>query len=175
MNNIISPTIFIGFFIFAKTFCIYLVTKYVFMALIKKTVTKTKAKWDNEFFPLFSKITYLFIWVAGGSTLLHSFDVNLSGIWATIGGMSIVIGLAVKDSISNLITGVMIMIYRPFRENDQIEYGGNKVTVLDIGYHHCKFLLEGDTDAILIVRNQDLTKKDIKNFTLAKERKQNED
>jgi small-conductance mechanosensitive channel len=172
-HNIKFDGLLPAFYVFAKTFGIYAMLKYLISPMFRDIVKKTSFKWDDHLFPLLEKVMYLFVWLAGLCTVLTHYSVNLSGIWATIGGMSLVIGLAVKDAISNLITGAMIIAYRPFLIDHEIEYSGDRVRVLDIGYHHCKFF-DAKDKAVIIVRNQDLFKKAIKNYTLAEEIKQNE-
>lgn len=167
LNKLFSPTTFTIFFVFVKTFCVYMVAKYVVMAFFKRIVDNTKSRKDDSVYNFISKLIYLLIWIAGLCTVLEMFDVSLTGVWGAFTGTSIVMAYVVKDSLANFVSGFMMSTFGgAFKVGDIIEYGGNKVEVIDIGYLHTKFKLE---DAILVVRNQGLVKQDIKNYTLAKE------
>jgi small-conductance mechanosensitive channel len=69
-------------------------------------------------------ITFLFI--------LGIFGVPLNSIGAAIGLIGLGISFALKDLIANFISGMFILINRPFKIGDQIEVQGQEGTVRDI-------------------------------------------
>lgn len=58
--------------------------------------------------------------------------VSVSSIGAAIGLIGLGLSFALKDLISNFISGMMILVNRPFKIGDQIEINGEEGTVRDI-------------------------------------------
>lgn len=55
--------------------------------------------------------------------------VPTASMLAALGAAGLAIGLALKDSLSNLASGVLLIVTRPFRAGDYVEIGGNAGTV----------------------------------------------
>tara|TARA_R110000850_G_scaffold54619_2_gene130009 strand:+ start:2342 stop:3697 length:1356 start_codon:yes stop_codon:yes gene_type:complete len=70
--------------------------------------------------------TILFI---GLLIAITSLGVNVSALFAMIGGGAFVIGFALQDTLSNLAAGLMVLIYRPFDVGDLVELSGVEGTV----------------------------------------------
>ena len=101
--------------------------------------------------------------------VLSRFGINTSGIIAALGVSSLAIALAAQDTISNIISGFLIMVDRPYRLDDTIKLpSGEKVKVLDIGLRRSKFSAEDG--AIIIVPNLELSKSKITNYTYGEEK-----
>lgn len=65
---------------------------------------------------------------------LGQLGIDTTSLIALIGAAGIAVGLALKDSLQNFASGVMLIIFRPFRSGDFIEAGGvvgvvEKITV----------------------------------------------
>lgn len=73
-------------------------------------------------------IFWLFI-VVGLLIVLSSVDVDITPLFAVIGGASFILAFAFQDTLGNLASGLMIMINQPFDEGDFIEVGGVGGTV----------------------------------------------
>jgi len=133
----------------------------------KKIVSKTKTKFDDEFLPLISRTFCILTWLIAFVLILVQFGVDIKGITATLSIGSLAIALAIKDTVSNVISGLILMTDKPFRINDYIKLAsGEKVIVQDIGVRRSRFLLE-DKSGILIIPNSDLSRSKITNFTYA--------
>lgn len=55
--------------------------------------------------------------------------VPTASMLAALGAAGLAIGLALKDSLGNLASGVLLIVTRPFRAGDYVEIGGNAGTV----------------------------------------------
>jgi len=64
--------------------------------------------------------------------LLGIFGVPLSSIGAAVGLIGLGLSFALKDLIANFISGMFILVNRPFKIGDQIEVDGEEGTVRDI-------------------------------------------
>ena len=58
--------------------------------------------------------------------------VPTASLLAAMGAAGLALGLALKDSLSNVAAGVLLIATRPFRVGDTIEVGGRIGTVLEI-------------------------------------------
>jgi len=59
--------------------------------------------------------------------------VDTTSFFAILGAAGLAVGLALKDSLSNFSSGVMLVFFRPFRVGDYVEAGGVAGTVHSIG------------------------------------------
>jgi len=58
--------------------------------------------------------------------------VQTASLLAIMGGMSLALGLALRSSISNVASGMLLIIFRPFKVGDAIEINSHTGTVMDI-------------------------------------------
>jgi small conductance mechanosensitive channel len=72
----------------------------------------------------------------GAVTALGTMGVNVSALVAGLGLTGFALGFAMKDILSNLMSGVLILLYRPFSIHDHITVTGLEglVTEIDLRY-----------------------------------------
>ncbi len=68
----------------------------------------------------------------GVLAILSVFGVNLTGLLVAGGFAGLVVGLASQQAISNLVSGLFLLIEQPLRPGDPISIGGIGGTVVDI-------------------------------------------
>lgn len=85
---------------------------------------------------LVQQLIYLGIQLVGVVTALGTTGVNVAALVTSLGLAGFALGFALKDALSNLISGVMLLIYRPFTVGDEIIVSGfeGQVTVIDLRY-----------------------------------------
>jgi small conductance mechanosensitive channel len=81
---------------------------------------------------VYSLISYT-IYVVTLLLVLHIAGVNTAGLVAMVGAASLAIGLALKDTLSNIAAGLLLMFIRPFKAGDYIECGSIKGKIKGIG------------------------------------------
>lgn len=64
----------------------------------------------------------------------NTWQVDVGGIFQTLGVGSVVIALALQNTISNLVSGLLLLFAKPFKEGDWIEVNGSKGQVIDINW-----------------------------------------
>ncbi len=117
---------------------------------------RTKTTLDDEFIPLFSKLSKIAIFFVGAMIILKEFKWDITGFIATAGIASLAVALAAKDTVANMISGFLILVDRPFRVNDRIELPDGKIgDVQEIGLRCTKILTFDNT--ILVVPNSDIS------------------
>jgi len=89
-------------------------------------------KVDTTLKPLASSLTrYLILAITLMATLAR-FGVQTASLVALLGAAGLAIGLALQGTLSNVASGVMLLVLRPFEVGDYIEVGGQGGTVLEI-------------------------------------------
>lgn len=78
------------------------------------------------------KLTSYIIYPITFVVALTVFGFPISSLGAAVGLIGLGLSFALKDMIANFISGLFIMINRPFKIGDQIEVGGEAGTVRDI-------------------------------------------
>jgi small conductance mechanosensitive channel len=74
--------------------------------------------------------------IVGGITALDQFKVDVTALVAALGLTGFALGFALKDLISNLLSGILILIHQPFKREDRIavdQFEGI-VTEIDLRY-----------------------------------------
>jgi len=65
--------------------------------------------------------------------VLNQFGVETTSMIAVLGAAGLAIGLALQGTLSNVASGVMLLVLRPFKTGDFIDAGGLAGTVMEIG------------------------------------------
>ena len=74
-------------------------------------------------------VVYWLTIAVGLMIVLAALGVNITPLFALVGGASFIIAFAMQDTLSNLAAGLMIMINRPFDEGDYVNISGRGGTV----------------------------------------------
>ena len=75
--------------------------------------------------------------------VLERFGVRTTSIIAVLGAAGIAVGLALQGTLSNVASGVMLLLLRPFRVGDEINVGGSVGVVREVGLFRT-VLITGD-------------------------------
>ena len=104
---------------------------------------------------LLASVAHLSLNALGIITALGTLGVNITGIVAGLGLTGFALGFALKDSISNLLAGVMILLYRPFEVGDRIDVSGLSGIVVHVDLRYTE--LDGERERILVPNSKMLT------------------
>jgi len=98
-------------------------------------------------------------------TLLSLFSVNVNALIAALGVGGLALSLAAQDTLSNVISGIMIMLDQPFRVGDRIEIQnlGTWGDVVDIGLRSTR--IRTRDNRMVIVPNNTISTDQIVNYT----------
>ena len=102
---------------------------------VKKAITNSKSplnKIDKTLLPLLSSIAGYLVYVIAGLFILDIFGVNTASLIALMGAAGLAIGLALKNTLSNIAAGIMLLILRPFKVGDFVDASGTLGTVNEI-------------------------------------------
>ncbi len=88
------------------------------------------------------------VWFAGLYFALNQLGIELFGILASLAVFSLIIGLAVQQTLGNIVNSFLLAIDRPFEVGDRIEVEGTWGSVVSVGILSTKVL---DRDERLVV------------------------
>lgn len=100
---------------------------------------------------------------------LQSLGVPTTSVMAVLGAAGLAIGLALKDSLSNIASGVMLIVQRPFHVGDFVQAANLEGTVDQIRVFQTK--LRTIDNRLVIVPNSLITTAPIINFTANPQRR----
>lgn len=144
------------------TFCIKLLMKTVQNMLSRSKVEKT----IHTIVLSFTKILLIFLAIM---LVAGSLGIDTSSLLAILSVAGLAASLALQDSLSNLASGVVILLSKPFKDGDYVTVGGFSGTVQEIGITYTK-LLTVDNQAIL-VPNRTITASSIANYSAEENRR----
>ncbi|MBW1888765.1 MAG: mechanosensitive ion channel family protein [Deltaproteobacteria bacterium] len=116
-----------------------------------------------------NRFASIIIFVTAGILAMDVLGVNIMPFIAGAGVAGIAIGFAAKDTLSNIIAGILLIIDRPFEVGDRIEVWSapaNSATwgdVLDVGFRATK--IQTTDNIVIIIPNNEIMKRDIINYT----------
>ncbi|MFT4554244.1 MAG: small conductance mechanosensitive channel [Chlamydiales bacterium] len=138
----------------------------VFIKILKKATKHLSSRYpdiDLMSIQMLSKTITYAIFTVGCIIILDLLGVNTTSIITILGTAGITIGLAMKDTLSNIASGFMLLILRPFKIEDSIECGGILGTVKEIGLFSC--ILRDSENLYISVPNRALWDKPLKNHS----------
>ena len=112
-----------------------LIASAVLAKSVKKAIKNSNAtlkKLDNTLLPILSSVAGYAVYIIGGGFILDIFGVNTASLIALMGAAGLAIGLALKDTLSNIAAGMMLLILRPFKVGDFVEIGSMQGTVSEV-------------------------------------------
>lgn len=83
--------------------------------------------------PFLSKVVYWTALAVVVVAVLSLFGIQTASAVALLGAAGLAVGLAFQGALSNLASGVMLLIFRPFQKDDYVEVGGTDGTVVETG------------------------------------------
>jgi len=109
-----APKFILGIVIFLIAWFIGAIVKFCIIRL------SNRAKKRQYLYRLLGSSSMLAIFSAGLVTALGTMGINVSALIASLGLVGFAIGFALKDALSNLMSGFMVLFYEPFKAGDYI-------------------------------------------------------
>ena len=102
------------------------------------------------------------VWFMGIYLALQELGIELLGILASLAVFSLIIGLAVQQTLGNMLNSFMLAVDQPFEVGDRIEVDGVTGTVMSVGILSTKILTL--TEELVVIPNNRLVDSTITNF-----------
>ena len=125
---------------------------FILAKFVKRIILKLaeKLEFDPHLTKFFAQASRVVFTLFGVITALGTVGINVSALVAGLGLTGFALGFAFKDTISNLLSGVLILLYRPFNINDKIKVAGYEGKVISVDLRYTKLKSE---ESIVLIPN----------------------
>lgn len=137
----------------------------------RRVVQRSSTALDDTALPLLNTVVRFGIVALGILLALDRLGLNIAPLLAGAGVVGLALSLAAKDTLSNLIAGVLLILDRPFQIGDRIELWnapdetGTWGDVIEIGLRATK--IRNPDNLVIVVPNNEIMRRDIINYTMS--------
>lgn len=158
-----AQKLFIGLLVlFAGFKLVSFLTRRIRNGKLLKNIDRSAASFIASFASIVLKILVVVAVIA-------IFGLPMSSVVALVASAGVAIGLAVQGALSNLVGGLMILIFRPFRVGDYVEAEGASGTVKEISVFYT--VVVAPDHKVVTVPNGTLTNSVITNYSAEQTRR----
>ncbi len=124
---------------------ILVVGRFVVKFIVKrvKNSNRCKEKLDPTLHKFLCNVIKFGLYVILAISIIGTLGIEMASVIAVLASAGAAIALAVKGAFSNLVGGIMLLIFRPISIDDFVEIGGKSGTVEDVGIFYTQ-LRTGD-------------------------------
>jgi small conductance mechanosensitive channel len=147
--------------------------------LIGRLVARLMSEWfsravlrvgmDQTLARFFASLIFVGLLLFVTLTAVSTLGVPITSFLALLGAAGLAVGLALKDSLSNFSSGVMLVFFRPFRVGDTITAAGVNGVVDTIGMFST--VIKTPDNVVITVPNSLVYAGTIQNFTVERARR----
>ena len=114
--------------------------------LTNRAILKVSEKMglDRHLSELLARVSRIGLVLLGFITALGTLGIDVSALVAGLGLTGFALGFALKDTISNLLSGILILLYRPFKIGNTIKVSGYEGNVVSIDLRYTELNCAGD-------------------------------
>ena len=143
---------------------VFKILKYLkkYVDKILKTIL-IKAKIDEGISTFLRSLFSVFYYIIVFYILIGFFGINLNSITAFIGAAGLIFGIAFKETLANFCGGVIILIFKPFKIGDVIEFNNYIGEVKSIELFYTK--IKNPQHELVIIPNGMITNNEVRNIT----------
>jgi small-conductance mechanosensitive channel len=159
------PELFFSFIILIAT---VIVAKIVESRVNKRSERiQKRMRMDPTKFIMMKHVTVGFVYLVGLIIIFYTIpalQTFSAALFASVGLIGIIIGIAAQDSFGNILSGIALVFFHPFRVGDLITVDGNYGRVTDINLRQTALLTSDDR--IIIIPNSVMNKETVINWTM---------
>lgn len=133
-----------------------------YVITIIRSLLRRNPKYRQGQVAVWISVGNIMAWLIYIVTVMIILDINKAGLIAAVGGASVGIGFALKDTFENFFSGMSLMTGR-LRPGDILQYEGERGKVLNIGI--ISTTMETEDGPIMTMPNRQLFEKNFKNMT----------
>ena len=137
--------------------------------LEERVASHTETRVDDTALPLVNTIARFLVVATSVLVALEYLGIDITPLLAGAGVIGLAVSLAAKDTLSNLIAGILLVLDRPFQVGDRIELWtapegtGTWGDVVEIGLRATK--IRNPDNLLVVIPNNEIMKRDIVNYT----------
>ena len=135
--------------------------------LLRRALERTKA--DGGIITFICSFCRIFLQIVAGITAISKLGVDVSSIVAALATAGVAIGLALKDSMGNIASGIQIIFMHPFHVGDYISIDTTEGTVSRIELFFTSLTTFDNKE--VVIPNSTITASTVVNFTAMETRR----
>jgi MscS family membrane protein len=141
----------------------------LFEAVFMPLADKSKSKLDDQLMPILRKGLKAIVLIVTGIFVLSNFGYDITALLGGLGIAGLAIGMAAKDSLSNLLGSFSIFGDRPFEVGDYVSVAGSAGQVKEVGIRTTRIkTFDGTT---LVIPNSDVANSTLENISKCHKRR----
>jgi small conductance mechanosensitive channel len=125
----------------AIVFFVFLFLAYFVCYVINKMGKKTRL--NEHIASLLARTAKLVLMLFGIMSTLGTLGVDITAMVASLGLTGFALGFALKDTVSNLLAGILILMYRPLDIGDEVKLLAYTGTVISIDLRYTTLVSDG--------------------------------
>ena len=153
MNSVQTVTEIIGLYALniAIAIVIFVVGKWLARKITNVVISILRKKdgVDETLIKFFENILYVLLLIVVALTALSRLGVETTSFFAILGAAGLAVGLALQGSLGNFASGVMIILFKPFKGGDVINAAGVTGTVSEVSIFNT-ILITPDNQKVII-------------------------
>ncbi len=122
------------------------------------------SRWENRVPGLFKTILRFFVILYPIYMLTGVWGIDLSSFVTALGVGSLVIALALQDTLSSIVSGFLLVVDKPFSVGDWVKVDGYQGQVVDISWRSTRLQVRGND--VVVIPNLNLVGSSIYNYTM---------
>ncbi|MYH51868.1 MAG: mechanosensitive ion channel [Gemmatimonadetes bacterium] len=144
---------------------------HVMATFEQKVMSRSDTALDETALPMVNRFVRFLVIAVGVLLALPQLGISIAPLLGGAGVMGLALSFAAKDTLSNLIAGVLLIMDRPFKVGDRIELWnapretGTWGDVIEIGLRATK--IRNPDNLVVVVPNNEIMRRDIINYTMS--------
>ncbi len=144
---------------------------HVMATFEQKVMSRSDTALDETALPMVNRFVRFLVIAVGVLLALPKLGISIAPLLGGAGVMGLALSFAAKDTLSNLIAGVLLIMDRPFKVGDRIELWnapretGTWGDVIEIGLRATK--IRNPDNLVVVVPNNEIMRRDIINYTMS--------
>jgi MscS family membrane protein len=130
----------------------------------ERLAQRSETRLDDILLPIVNQFAPITLFIVGGSTILQYLGVQLDALLVAMGGAAFILAFALQDILSNVFSGLSLLVDTPFRYGDLVRLeDGTVCQVVKIGVRVTQ-LFDIDTHAVIYMPNSKLANERLVNL-----------
>jgi len=130
----------------------------------RRVAERLDSRIDDDLIPLFNRVVRIVIYAIAVIMILSRFNINIAPLIASLGIAGFAIGFAVKDTLSNIIGGIILILDNSFVVGDKVKIDDDMGVIKEVGLRNTK--LQTYDNEVIVIPNGELMNKKFKNYVL---------
>ncbi len=133
---------------------------------LRRFAEQTRSELDETVVGAIEKFTYVVIYIMGALVALKELNIEITPLIASLGIGGLAVAFAAKDVIANLLSGIFILVDKPFKVGDRVVLESGEVCdVLEISLRSTRLLDIGE-NTLIALPNEKMAYSKIVNYSL---------